>query len=163
MIRVMPAFDIGRGDCPHFLCISVVFHPFVDLGFCQAPNVLTRVGGSIAATGVNKIQATFVLEQDLFVTCGITVSTMDALFDELAGFGIVFLFADNFLHGSDLLSQTVGFENIIQYFGNNARDNSGKGLFLRQICSKRLDLKADFTKNSVKMNKMSDGFSRNRP
>ena len=80
------------------LCILVVLDPLVDLGLCQTLNILGGVGRSLAAAGVNKVQAAFGLEQDLLIAGGIAVGAVGALLDQSCILGIVFLLADDLLH-----------------------------------------------------------------
>ena len=80
------------------LCILVVLDPLVDLGLSQALNILGGVGRSLAATGVDKVQAALGLEQDLFITGRIAVGAVGALLDQSCVLGIIFLLADDLLH-----------------------------------------------------------------
>ena len=82
----------------------VVLDPLVDLGLSQTLDVLAGEGRGLAAAGINKVQAAFGLEQDLFVAGRIAVGAVGALLDQGSGFGIVFLLADDLLHGMNLLS-----------------------------------------------------------
>ena len=82
----------------------VVLDPLVDLGLSQTQDVLSGVGRSLAAADMQEIQAAGSLIQILLVACGIAQLAERVSLDQSCGFGIVFLLADDLLHGIDLLS-----------------------------------------------------------
>ena len=90
----------SRGLCLR-LCIClelVILNPLVDLGLSQTLDVFAGEGRGFAAAGVNKVQAAFGLEQDLFITGRIAIGAVGALLDQGSGLGVVLLLANDLLH-----------------------------------------------------------------
>ena len=93
----------------------VGLQPVVDLGLSQTQNVLTGVGGQLAAVNVQEVQAAGSLEQDLLVAGRIAKGAVDVLLDQSSGLGIILSLADDLLHGTNLLSNQQ-FALIIHTF-----------------------------------------------
>ena len=77
----------------------VILDPLIDLGLGQTGDVLAGVGRSLATAHIHKIQSIGGLEQDLFITGRIAVETDGDLLDHRCSLSVVFLFADDLLHG----------------------------------------------------------------
>ena len=88
----------------------VVLLPLLDLGLGQSLDILGGVDGSLAANTVDEVQALGSLEQGLLVTGGIAEGTNGVLLDQSCGLSIVFLLADDLLHGMNLLSRKTQYE-----------------------------------------------------
>ena len=91
----------------------VVLFPFLDLGLGQSLDILSGVDGSLAANAVDEVQALGSLEQGFLVTSGIAESTDSVLLDQSSSLSIVFLLADDLLHGTNLLSESRNRMNAI--------------------------------------------------
>ena len=86
----------------------VVLHPILNLGLSQAQDILSGVGRSLATVYVQEVQTSGGLEQNLFVTGGIAEIANSVLLNQSGSLGVVFLLADNLLHGTNLLSALFG-------------------------------------------------------
>ena len=82
----------------------VVLHPILNLGLSQAQDILSGVGRSLATVYVQEVQTSGGLEQNLFVSGGIAELAYSVLLNQSGSLGVVFLLADNLLHGTNLLS-----------------------------------------------------------
>ena len=96
--------------------LLVVLHPVVDLGLGHTQDILSGVGGVLAAADIQEIQASGGLVQGLLVTSGIAVETANVLLDQSSGLGVVFLLANNLLHGDNLLSNRNQLAGLLYIF-----------------------------------------------
>ena len=83
---------------------SVVLHPVVHLSLGEAKDIRGGVGRVFTTANIQEVQAAGSLVQALFVTGRITVEAADILLDQNSSLGIIFFFADDFLHITNLLS-----------------------------------------------------------
>ena len=101
---------------PPFDVQLVSLQPVIDLGFSQAQDILGGVGRSFATADVQEIQTAGSLVQILLVACGITLGAEAVSLDQSCSLGVIFLLADNLLHGTNLLSFVSNGTNYNNYF-----------------------------------------------
>jgi len=96
-------------------------HPSFQLGFGQAKDILSRVGGRFTAANMQKIQAIRSLIQIFLITVRIAQLTERVCLDQRCGLGIVFDLADDLLHGTNLLSGFQYIESYYTYFSSKIK------------------------------------------
>ena len=101
---------------PFFMYRLVGVEPLVDLGLGQAQDVLSGVGRSLAAANMQEIQTAGSLVQILLITGRIAIGTEAVSLDQGSGLGIIFLLANDLLHGTNLLSFVSNGVYYIDYF-----------------------------------------------
>ena len=87
----------GRG--PLGMDLLVCFQPGVYLGLGKTLDVLGGVRRSFAAIDIQEVQALGSLVQRFLKTGGITQIALGKLVHQGGGFRVVYLFADDLVHG----------------------------------------------------------------
>ena len=102
------------------LFLSMLIHPVVDFGLCQAQDVLFGIGRGFATANIQEVQTGRSLVQDFLITGGVAIVTVCIFLNQSSGFGIILFLADNLLHGKYLLSQNTF--HIIHKFPKTSSD-----------------------------------------
>ena len=128
--------------------------PGIHLGLGQTQDVLGGVGGILAAANVQEVQASGGLLQGLLVASGIAEETADILLNQGSGLGVVFLLADDLLHGMTSFRCSFLLTRVLYIFFGIMQDVFlGFSYDFDDVCLKGLVLGSDSAPFTVKVNK----------